>query len=1045
MNNEVNIKTDYIDENGFYVIENYDRKLPFSSFLSAIAGINGTPMWSFYVNRGQCISSIGIRDKKNCIMEFFPANEAYKMVYTNGFRTFLRLNRNGKTFMVEPFSVTTNNKIKRNIMIKNNELKLVEINEELNLNIEVNYFTIPNESFAALGRKVKVTNTSDENINFEMLDGLTSILPYGSENASYKEIGNTLRSWMEGEIKDNNTAIFKVRASTGDTTKVDKIENSYFYVGFNSEGNILRPVVDLENIFGFDTSLRDAVEFEKDGLSNLYNNNISYNKVPCGFVGEKVILESSKSKEICSYIGYMENSSEVDECLELICNVDYFNNKSIEGNSIIDDLNKHVYTKTNYPLFDEYIKQCHIDNLLRGGYPLEIGDKNKKTYYVYSRKHGDLERDYNFFSIEPNFYSQGNGNFRDVNQNRRMDAYLHKFAGKENIKLFSDLIQLDGYNPLVVKGKKFVVDEKKYSEIVNKCDENTLNAISDVLKEKFTVGELYSALVKKAKLTKNDATDIMNFIIDLSSEEVEAAFGEGFWVDHWTYNLDLIEEYLNIYPDKVKELLVDEKSYKFFNSPEYVLPRKDKYVLDEGKVRQYVSLAEKEELSSNWVHTEDGELYKTNLLTKLVMLAGIKFMSLDEYGIGIEMEAGKPGWNDAMNGLPGLIGSSFAETAELKRLLLFINENLNVSENVNIPEEFYNCLIEVYKTLNLDLSDLDYWNKVSDLREDYREKTRYTLSGKEISVSKDELKDFIEKMINKIDLGIEKAKNLNEGKIPTFMHYDITKFEEDNNIIKPLEFKVNFLPSFLEGPTRYLKTNLTKKEEIELYGEIRKSDIYDKKLKMYKTSESLEGEGFEIGRARGFTAGWLERESVFMHMEFKYILELIKNGLYKQFFEDIKTAMPPFMDPKVYGRSVLENSSFIASSSNPDERTHGRGFVARLSGTTVEVLSIWKLMMVGEKLFRYENNELSFNLNPILAKDFFKNGLIETTILGEIKLIYTNKNNKDTFGEEKGYVTEIEIVDKDDNIVTINGNKVTGELAYKIRNCEIKEIRATIL
>ena len=25
--------------------------------------------------------------------------------------------------------------------------------------------------------------------------------------------------------------------------------------------------------------------------------------------------------------------------------------------------------------------------------------------------------------------------------------------------------------------------------------------------------------------------------------------------------------------------------------------------------------------------------------------------------MGIEMEAGKPGWNDAMNGLPGLFGS----------------------------------------------------------------------------------------------------------------------------------------------------------------------------------------------------------------------------------------------------------------------------------------------------------------------------------------------------------------------------------------------------
>ena len=83
------IKNDYIDELGFYVIENFDKKAPFAIFLSGIAGLEGIPMWSFYVNRGQAISSIGIRDKDNCIMEFFPANEAYKMVYSNGFRTFI--------------------------------------------------------------------------------------------------------------------------------------------------------------------------------------------------------------------------------------------------------------------------------------------------------------------------------------------------------------------------------------------------------------------------------------------------------------------------------------------------------------------------------------------------------------------------------------------------------------------------------------------------------------------------------------------------------------------------------------------------------------------------------------------------------------------------------------------------------------------------------------------------------------------------------------------------------------------------------------------
>ena len=150
--------------------------------------------------------------------------------------------------------------------------------------------------------------------------------------------------------------------------------------------------------------------------------------------------------------------------------------------------------KLSYPLFDDYVKQCYIDNVLRGGYPLEFGNVDKKIYYVYSRKHGDLERDYNFFSIEPNFYSQGNGNFRDVNQNRRMDVYIHPFTGTENIKLFNNLIQLDGYNPLVIKGKKFYVDEDKKENILNLVSVYESEKLAKTLDDKFTVGELYSSL-----------------------------------------------------------------------------------------------------------------------------------------------------------------------------------------------------------------------------------------------------------------------------------------------------------------------------------------------------------------------------------------------------------------------------------------------------------------------------------------------------------------------------------------------------------------------
>lgn len=1044
-NNLFEEKKDYIDENGFYVINDYDKKTPFSSFLSAVSGVEGIPMWTFYVNRGQALSSVGIGDKNNSIMEFFPANEAYKRVYTNGFRTFVKF-KDKNNLVYEPFYISTSEDINRKIKIKNNELILEEENIDLGIKTIVSYFSVPKENFAALARKVEIINISDSKMNVEIIDGVTTVLPYGTDYYGLKNMSNTLSSYMESVVSDNNVATYKIRSSTADTTQIESINNEYVYIAFDNDCNKLNLIVESDKIFGHDTTLNNPVKFLNTSVNELAKvSKKSNNKIPAAFSCTNFIIDTNKSENIYSYLVYIDSNENKNEIIDKISNIDYFNKKEIETNEIIEDISKHVSTKTAYKEFDEYIKQCYVDNVLRGGYPIKLGNENEKVYYVYSRKHGDLERDYNFFSIEPNFYSQGNGNFRDVNQNRRMDSYIHPFIEKENIKIFSDLIQIDGYNPLVVKGKKFIIKDE-YKEKLNNFDENIIKVISETINRKFTVGELFSALIKKAKLNKDEAKTTMNSIIDLCEEDVEIDFAEGFWIDHWTYNLDLIEEYLNIFPDKINELLVEDKNYKFYNSPEYVLPRKDRYVISNGKVRQYLSLAKKDNLTSNWLHTKGGELYKTNLLSKLIMLAGIKFMTLDEYGIGIEMEAGKPGWNDAMNGLPGLLGSSFSETVELKRLLLFICKNIDITENINIPEEFYYCLEQTFRNLYSNLSDLEYWNKTSDLREDYREQTRYTISGKEITILSCELKEILTKMISKIDLGIKKAKELNEGKIPTFMYYDITEFKkDDNDYIVPLEFKINFLPSFLEGPTRYLKTNLAHEESLKIYKQIKESNIYDEKLKMYKTSESLEDVTFEIGRSRGFTAGWLERESIFMHMEYKYLLELLKSGLIDEYFEEIKNILPPFMNPEVYGRSVLENSSFIASSVNPDENLHGKGFVARLTGTTIEMLNMWRIIMTGEKLFSYNNGELEFTLSPILQSDFFdENNMVSTTLLGKIELIYINNSRKNTFGIDKGIVEEIIITKLNGEVTKVNGNIVKGHIAKEIRNGNIKKIQAYI-
>jgi hypothetical protein len=72
-------------------------------------------------------------------------------------------------------------------------------------------------------------------------------------------------------------------------------------------------------------------------------------------------------------------------------------------------------------------------------------------------------------------------------------------------------------------------------------------------------------------------------------------------------------------------------------------------------------------------------------------------------------------------------------------------------------------------------------------------------------------------------------------------------------------------------------------------------------------------------------------------MSYKFYLELLRGGLYEEFFDEIKTGLVPFMDNAVYGRSPLEASSFIVSSAFPDKKMHGAGF--QVAGTPLFTVS----------------------------------------------------------------------------------------------------------
>jgi len=552
--------------------------------------------------------------------------------------------------------------------------------------------------------------------------------------------------------------------------------------------------------------------------------------------------------------------------------------------------------------------------------------------------------------------------------------------------------------------------------------------------------------------------EFLDQVMSVAEQHLEAKFGEGYWIDHWTYNLDLIDSYCAIYPDRQHALLF-ESSLPFFDSPARVRPRSQKYVLANGKPRQFNAVIEDEEKAAliasrkderNWLRVNGGHgaVYRTTLFNKLVMLATIKFATLDPCGMGIEMEAGKPGWYDALNGLPGLFGSSLAETFELQRLIQFLTNTL-ASESINLPVEMSRLLreitaqLQIFNASSVPDRDFSYWDAVSTAREIYRASIRLGLSGETQTISMQQLSEALTLFAAKLHSGVQRALELNEGIPPTYFTFRVEDYAvlnetdvQGRSFIRAKRFTPQVLPLFLEGPVRAFKV-LSHDEVKRVYQQIKAGPLFDQELKMYKVNASLIDQPHDIGRARAFVPGWLENESIWLHMEYKYLLEVLRAGLYTEFYEDFKAALVPFLDPQAYGRSPLENSSFIVSSAHPDRSLHGAGFVARLSGSTAEFLSMWQLMFSGPQPFFMENGELRLRFQPALPGWLFTHdGTITFKLLGQCDVTLHNPRRMDTFNSETE-IQRIELIDQAGRQIEISGNTIGEPWAARIRSGDV--------
>ncbi len=1004
-------------------------------------------------------------------MEFLPAHKSYQLVPTQGFRTFIKRGRE----WYEPFAGQQRGRsVEEKMHISANGLELESTDRANGLAVRVSYFILPNEAFAALVRRVSIRNLDDAPKYLEVLDGMPALLPYGLTDDGYKKVGHTLRSWMDVCNLERGVPFYRLRSSTDDSTEVTEIEGGHFYLSFAYDGReeqLLRPIVDPELIFGYDRSFRTPSGFLDAPWEELAARpQITANKVPCGFSGIGRTWEGGERLDIHTMIGYVGRMDVLHRSVEPLASHSYVLAKRKEADDLADELTRYAFTRTAHPLFDAYCRQSYLDNLLRGGHPLLLnGGRRTFVYHVYSRKHGDLERDYNFFELECRYYSQGNGNYRDANQNRRNELFFHPQVKDFNIRLFASLIQPDGYNPLVIQGSRFLLDPE--FPLAAYADEQSRPKLVSFFANPYTPGELLTWIEDRNIALTVAPEELLERALGASEQYVEAEPGEGYWIDHWTYLMDLIDNYRAIYPDQMERLLFEDGAYPYYDNPDIVLPRSQKVVWTGERARPFEAVRrceekqrrlERRKSAPRWVRDRHGEgrVFKSRLYEKLFVLALIKFATIDAEGIGIEMEANKPGWNDSLNGLPGLFGSGFSELCELKRLLQFLLETGRLGPGfVELPAEAAELLGDVARLLEAyhrsapsPERDFRYWDQASSAREAYRERTRFGFDGALKRIPRQEAERRLKQFIAKVDQGVDKARAIGKGLFPTYFYYEAVKVERVSDeagrpvanernqpFVKVTEFRRVDLPYFLEGPTRAMKIQDSVERKRELHRKVKASEMYDRPLKMYKMNASLRQQSHEIGRARAFTPGWLENESIFMHMEYKYLLELLQGELYDEFFEEFRAALVPFMDPEVYGRSTLENSSFIASSANPDPTLHGSGFAARLSGSTAEFLSMWNAMLWGKRPFVLEDGRLCLRFRPALPDWMFDGAnTLQARFLGSCDVTYHNPERRNTYGPQSAGIVGMTIALESGRTAQIRGATLGEEWAIPVRERKVR-------
>ena len=205
-----------IDNEVFYKISNSDKMRPF--FMSIVSDSNH---WMFISSNGGLTA--GRKNSEFALFPYYTDDKITEAAEITGSKSVFQVQKNSKTHLWEPFSDRFQgmHNITRNLY-KNeygNKVLFEEINHDLGLTFQYQWNSTNTFGFI---KKSKLINTSDSNVEINLLDGIQNILPYGVGSDLQNASSNLVDAYKRNELeKSSGLGIYALSAII-----VDKAEPS---------------------------------------------------------------------------------------------------------------------------------------------------------------------------------------------------------------------------------------------------------------------------------------------------------------------------------------------------------------------------------------------------------------------------------------------------------------------------------------------------------------------------------------------------------------------------------------------------------------------------------------------------------------------------------------------------------------------------------------------------------------------------------------------------------------------------------------------------